>query len=182
MTSTYSVVPPVAHPTWAKRSHITAGRRGPTARRAQFVRTARPPHDGGSPRTVGRTVAVHERGRCCHRVVGAVTHPVETEAIAALDLPLNFSQNSGHPFHARLTALRADAKARARALPIAFPAPHDRGRAGHGGAIRSTPLSSVRHAPRPTSTSPQVKQHGTAPAVITCDAVSPLTQKCSAAG
>jgi hypothetical protein len=43
---------------------------------------------------------------------------VETRAIAALDLPLNLSQNSEHPFHARLTALRADAKARARALPI----------------------------------------------------------------
>ena len=37
---------------------------------------------------------------------------VETQAIAALDLPLNLSQNSGHPFHARLTALRANAKAR----------------------------------------------------------------------
>jgi hypothetical protein len=43
---------------------------------------------------------------------------VETRAIAALNLPLNLSQNSGHPFHARLTALRADAKARARALSI----------------------------------------------------------------
>lgn len=43
---------------------------------------------------------------------------VETQAIGSLDLPLNLSQNSGHPFHARLTALRAEAKARARALPI----------------------------------------------------------------
>lgn len=42
----------------------------------------------------------------------------ETRAIAALDLPLNLSQNGRHPFHARLTALRADARARARALPI----------------------------------------------------------------
>jgi len=41
---------------------------------------------------------------------------VEDEAIATLDLPLNLSRNGAHPFHARLTALRADV--RARALPI----------------------------------------------------------------
>lgn len=43
---------------------------------------------------------------------------VEAEAIRKLDLPLNLAQNGAHPFHSRLTAMRAEAKARARALPV----------------------------------------------------------------
>ena len=39
----------------------------------------------------------------------------EGRALAALDLPLNLSGNSRHPFHAKLTAARAAAKAEARA-------------------------------------------------------------------
>ncbi|MFL5931628.1 MAG: GIY-YIG nuclease family protein [Gaiellaceae bacterium] len=43
---------------------------------------------------------------------------LEDELIGALDLPLNLSGNSGHPFWPTLTAVRAAAKASARELPI----------------------------------------------------------------
>jgi hypothetical protein len=43
----------------------------------------------------------------------------EARALAALDLPLNLQENERHPFRAVLGAVRADARARARGLPIA---------------------------------------------------------------
>lgn len=51
---------------------------------------------------------------CCT----SAPHAVETALIHSLSLPLNLDQNDQHPFHATLTALRAAARARARALPI----------------------------------------------------------------
>ncbi|SDW40305.1 hypothetical protein SAMN05421504_101492 [Amycolatopsis xylanica] len=43
---------------------------------------------------------------------------VESAVIRGVDLPLNLSQNSAHVFHPRLTEARAQARARARALPV----------------------------------------------------------------
>lgn len=57
-----------------------------------------------------------------HARVCWVEHPEpwnpEAELIARLDLPLNLDQNRGNGFHARLTELRAEARRRARALPV----------------------------------------------------------------
>ena len=44
---------------------------------------------------------------------------VEEAIISAVSLPLNLDQNRNHPFHATLSALRKDARQRARELPIA---------------------------------------------------------------
>lgn len=43
---------------------------------------------------------------------------LETELISQLDLPLNLDQNSSHPFYGELKRLRAEARARARELPV----------------------------------------------------------------
>jgi len=43
---------------------------------------------------------------------------VEEELIRAVSLPLNLDQNQNHTFHSALSALRRDAKAKARALPV----------------------------------------------------------------
>ncbi|WP_436773310.1 GIY-YIG nuclease family protein [Yinghuangia sp. YIM S09857] len=42
----------------------------------------------------------------------------EPELIKQLDLPLNLQHNQDHPFYARLTKLRADARKSARELPV----------------------------------------------------------------
>ena len=42
----------------------------------------------------------------------------EADLIRELSLPLNLDQNESHPFHAQLSAVRREAKARARMLPI----------------------------------------------------------------
>lgn len=42
----------------------------------------------------------------------------ESSLISTLSLPLNLDQNATHPFFTKLTALRAAARAHARALPI----------------------------------------------------------------
>jgi hypothetical protein len=44
---------------------------------------------------------------------------VESELIAGLDLPLNLDQNQHNTFHAHLKQLRAQARQRARELPVA---------------------------------------------------------------
>jgi hypothetical protein len=44
---------------------------------------------------------------------------IKEHLLRAHDLPLNLDQNLDHPFHAKLTGLRHDARARARALPYA---------------------------------------------------------------
>ncbi len=46
---------------------------------------------------------------------------LETELIQSVSLPLNLDQNSTHPFFSTLSALRAQARARARDLPILLP-------------------------------------------------------------
>jgi hypothetical protein len=51
---------------------------------------------------------------------------LEAHLLETLDLPLNLDKNKRHPFHPTLTAIRAEAAMRARALP-ALPNP------GHGG-------------------------------------------------
>jgi len=55
-------------------------------------------------------------------VVSWVQCPAPWEAksivISRADLPLNLDQNRSHGFHARLSALRAEARARARELPV----------------------------------------------------------------
>lgn len=43
---------------------------------------------------------------------------IESAVIAGADLPLNLDQNRLHPFHPRLSQVRAQAKATARSLPI----------------------------------------------------------------
>lgn len=43
---------------------------------------------------------------------------LEARCIGSLSLPLNLAQNRAHPFHGALTSIRAEAKARARDLPI----------------------------------------------------------------
>jgi len=43
---------------------------------------------------------------------------LEEQLIATVSLPLNLDQNRQHAFHARLSALRSDARARANASPI----------------------------------------------------------------
>ncbi|SCD27633.1 hypothetical protein GA0115251_100455 [Streptomyces sp. TverLS-915] len=43
---------------------------------------------------------------------------LESRLITALDLPLNLDQNTHNPFHPRLKTFRAEARTRARALPI----------------------------------------------------------------
>ncbi|GAA3971719.1 hypothetical protein GCM10023085_62360 [Actinomadura viridis] len=61
---------------------------------------------------------MHEHARVCW-----IEHPepwtVESALLQELDLPLNLDQNRHNAFHARLTALRAEARRRARELPIA---------------------------------------------------------------
>ncbi|MCH6547373.1 MAG: hypothetical protein IH798_02900, partial [Gemmatimonadetes bacterium] len=42
----------------------------------------------------------------------------EVEPIASLSLPLNLRDNREHPFPARLTALRSEARRQARLLPV----------------------------------------------------------------
>jgi hypothetical protein len=44
---------------------------------------------------------------------------LEGQLIGVLDVPLNLDQNRQHPFHQRLARLRAEARVRARVLPIA---------------------------------------------------------------
>ena len=44
---------------------------------------------------------------------------LEKDLIARLSLPLNLDQNTTHPFHRRLSALRRKAKQQARSLPVA---------------------------------------------------------------
>ncbi|MGP4115364.1 GIY-YIG nuclease family protein [Streptomyces sp. 4N509B] len=57
-----------------------------------------------------------------HARVCWVEHPepwtLESDLIAELDLPLNLDQNRHNAFHARLRAMRAAARQRARELPI----------------------------------------------------------------
>jgi len=43
---------------------------------------------------------------------------LEEQLIATVSLPLNLDQNRQHAFHARLSALRSDARAQANASPI----------------------------------------------------------------
>jgi|GEM_PF-808603 hypothetical protein len=43
---------------------------------------------------------------------------LEAEAISSLYLPLNIDQNASHPFHSTLSAIRKEAKAVAKSLPI----------------------------------------------------------------
>jgi hypothetical protein len=43
---------------------------------------------------------------------------IEDELIRTIDLPLNLAQNSHHAFHAELTQLRTEQKARAKELPV----------------------------------------------------------------
>lgn len=43
---------------------------------------------------------------------------VESEAISSLYLPLNLDQNSGHPFHPKLSAARKAARELAKGLPV----------------------------------------------------------------
>jgi len=43
---------------------------------------------------------------------------LEARLLREISLPLNLDQNHHHPFHATLTVLRRDAKARARKLRI----------------------------------------------------------------
>ncbi len=42
----------------------------------------------------------------------------EAAVIGRADLPLNLDQNRAHPFHARLTEVRSEARRRARELPV----------------------------------------------------------------
>ncbi|ARQ72366.1 GIY-YIG nuclease family protein [Streptomyces marincola] len=57
-----------------------------------------------------------------HAKVSWVEHPqpwlLESELIANLDLPLNLDQNKRNTFYAKLRAMRAAARERARELPI----------------------------------------------------------------
>ncbi|GAA2441965.1 GIY-YIG nuclease family protein [Streptomyces macrosporus] len=57
-----------------------------------------------------------------HARVCWVEHPepwaLESDLITSLDLPLNLDQNRHNGFHARLTEIRAQARQRARELPI----------------------------------------------------------------
>lgn len=57
-----------------------------------------------------------------HARVAWLQHPepwvLEDEMIQTLSLPLNLSGNERHPFHSRLSELRATAKREAEALPI----------------------------------------------------------------
>ncbi|MFD1830569.1 GIY-YIG nuclease family protein [Streptomyces desertarenae] len=59
-----------------------------------------------------------------HACVCWVEHPepwmVESDLITRLDLPLNLDQNRHNNFHARLTEIRAQARQRAREMPIGF--------------------------------------------------------------
>jgi hypothetical protein len=43
---------------------------------------------------------------------------IEANVIGLADLPLNLDRNRHHPFHSQLTWLRAEARARARTLPV----------------------------------------------------------------
>jgi len=43
---------------------------------------------------------------------------LESRVIKECDLPLNLDQNRNHPFHPRLSGLRAAARKRARELPV----------------------------------------------------------------
>ena len=43
---------------------------------------------------------------------------LEKELIGELSLPLNLDQNTTHPFHQRLSAIRREAKQEARSLPV----------------------------------------------------------------
>ena len=57
-----------------------------------------------------------------HARVCWLEHPepwtVESDLIARLDLPLNLDQNRHNVFHSRLTEIRAQARRRARELPV----------------------------------------------------------------
>lgn len=57
-----------------------------------------------------------------HAYITWLPHPppwlLEEELIRTLSLPLNLDQNRHHLFHAALTQVRADARVRARALPV----------------------------------------------------------------
>ena len=44
---------------------------------------------------------------------------VEKDLIDSLSLPLNLDQNTTHPFHSRLSAIRREAKRQAQSLPVA---------------------------------------------------------------
>jgi GIY-YIG catalytic domain-containing protein len=59
-----------------------------------------------------------------HGQVCWVEHPepwlLESELIAEIDLPLNLDQNKHNPFHAKLRAIRATARQRARELPVSI--------------------------------------------------------------
>lgn len=50
----------------------------------------------------------------------AISRPwvLESELLGSLSLPLNLEQNAGHTFCQSLKAIRAEARRRARALPI----------------------------------------------------------------
>jgi hypothetical protein len=60
---------------------------------------------------------MHEYARVCR---SPTSQPwlVESSTIECLDLPLNLDRNRGHPFHATLTRLRAEARIHAREQPI----------------------------------------------------------------
>jgi hypothetical protein len=51
-------------------------------------------------------------------VVNETPWELESSLIGSVCLPLNLAQNKNHTFHARLSACRAAAKARARELPV----------------------------------------------------------------
>ncbi|MFG3357485.1 GIY-YIG nuclease family protein [Streptomyces griseofuscus] len=60
-----------------------------------------------------------ENGRVCW-IENAKPWTVESEFIARLDLPLNLDQNRHNAFHSHLKGLRAQARQRARELPISM--------------------------------------------------------------
>jgi hypothetical protein len=77
----------------------------------------------GKRMTFGTGEAALSAWMAANALVCWVEHPRPWEAEDALirseSLPLNLQGNQQHPFHARLTAIRAAAKERARFLPVA---------------------------------------------------------------
>ncbi|MGB8938941.1 MAG: hypothetical protein WCD21_01675 [Streptomyces sp.] len=77
----------------------------------------------GKRMTFGRTgeatlsAWMAENARVCW-IEHAEPWTVESELISRLDLPLNLDQNRHNSFHGRLKDVRAQARQRARALPI----------------------------------------------------------------
>ncbi|MCA9000466.1 MAG: hypothetical protein KDB61_00990, partial [Planctomycetes bacterium] len=81
-------------------------------------------------RRVGKTERIHFAGlepvlsEWLHEnaFVTWVEHPrpwiLEEKAIEQLSLPLNLAQNKSHPFHAILSALRKECKAKAKGLSV----------------------------------------------------------------